>query len=63
MTVDEIRERAWRHALQAEALRAVKSNPQETFESAATSIALSLLLVEQQLDQIRLALTKPGSEG
>jgi len=53
MEIDDIRARAWRYALQAEALRERHADRGETNEAAMSSLALTMLLVEQQLDQIR----------
>jgi hypothetical protein len=61
MEIDEIRARAWRYALQAEALRERHADRGETYEAAASSLAFSLLLIEQQLDQIRIHLEKSQS--
>ncbi len=53
MTVEEIREKAWQFALMAESLKNHRAAAEETMEVATTSIAMSMLLIEQQLDQIR----------
>ena len=57
MTVEEIREKAWQFALMAESLKNPRAKSEETMEVASTSIAMSMLLIEQQLNQIRQHLT------
>ena len=62
MGIDEIREKAWQLALMAENLKNHRAKSEETMEVAATSMAMSMLLIEQQLDQIRIHLTGENSE-
>jgi len=62
MGIDEIREKAWNLALLAENLKNHRAKSEETMEVAQTSIAMSMLLIEQQLDQIRIHLTGEKSE-
>lgn len=57
MEIDDVREKAWQFAMLAESLKNHRAKSEETMEAAATSVAMSMLLIEQQLDQIRLHLS------